>query len=78
MNQCLDTLKEICEILCDDINSELCEEIKNHLESCPKCNAYVDSIKKTIHLIQKVESDDDIPEDTRSRLFEALKLKTCE
>ena len=75
MKKCSNILEQVCEILCEDINAELCEEIKKHLEMCPKCCAYINSIKKTVHLIKIIEEDvEKVPEDIHRRLHKALKI----
>jgi len=77
MKECCRILEKICEILCEDINAELCDEIKKHLESCPRCSAYVDSIKKTITLVKNIEAEDEVPRDIHNRLHKVLQIKNC-
>jgi RNA polymerase sigma factor (sigma-70 family) len=40
----------ICDHLDEDIASPRCRQIKQHLDECPNCRAYLDSLKKTIVL----------------------------
>ena len=72
--ECLNTLDQICEALGEDIDSPLCKEIEEHLKDCPKCCAHVDSIKKVVHLYQRVENDE-IPEAVDERLWKVLNLQ---
>jgi hypothetical protein len=74
---CLKTLEEICDQLAEDINSPLCLEIKQHLETCPKCCAHVDSIKKVVYLYQN-ENKADVPDAVDSRLWKVLNLQKPE
>lgn len=71
---CLKTLQQICDQLTEDIDSSLCQEIKEHLESCPKCCAHVDSIKKVVYLYQN-EIKTDVPDDVDNRLWKVLNLQ---
>ena len=71
---CLKTLQQICDQLAEDIDSSLCQEIKEHLESCPKCCAHVDSIKKVVYLY-KNEIKTDVPDDVDNRLWKVLNLQ---
>lgn len=72
--ECLNTLDQICEALGEDIDSPLCKEIEEHLKDCPKCCAHVDSIKKVVHLYQRVENDE-VPEAVDERLWKVLNLQ---
>jgi predicted anti-sigma-YlaC factor YlaD len=47
---CKEVFNYICENLDEKINSPQCREIRRHLDSCPNCVAYLDSLKKTIRL----------------------------
>lgn len=50
---CKGVYRYICENLDADINSPKCRAIKKHLDACPDCSAYLDSLKKTILLYRK-------------------------
>ena len=76
MNNCEHILEEICGVLCEDINSDLCTEIKEHLKTCPKCSAYVASIKRTIGLVKCMKVEEEVPEDIHNRLQKMLE-KNC-
>ncbi len=71
---CLHTLRDICEELAEDIDSELCKEVQEHLKECPKCCAHVDSMRKVVYLYQKVNNED-VPEDVDKRLWKVLNLR---
>ncbi|MBN1352991.1 hypothetical protein JXJ21_26610 [candidate division KSB1 bacterium] len=75
---CLRNLKELCARIGEDINSAKCRELKAHLEQCPTCCAYVDSVKKTIFLYQLLEDEKDVPESIDKRLWKVLNLKCPE
>jgi len=71
---CIETLKQICEELGEDINSPLCKEVEEHLRNCAKCCAHVDSIKKVVRLYQNVERPD-VPDAVDVRLWKVLNLQ---
>lgn len=71
--KCLTTLEQICEELGENIDAPLCAEIQEHLKDCPKCCAYVDSIKKTVSFYRKL-IDEDVPSEVDSRLWKILNL----
>ncbi|MBN1449162.1 MAG: hypothetical protein JXA28_14640 [Bacteroidetes bacterium] len=49
-HSCQDVVDYICEHFGDDTDSERCLELAQHLEHCPDCNAYCNSIDKMIGL----------------------------
>ncbi len=61
-------IEEICDQLSEYLDSDKCKEIKKHLEDCPTCCAYVDTIRKTVELYKE------LPEDVQERLMKVLKL----
>ena len=71
---CLETLQQICDQLSENIDSPLCQEIKEHLGACPKCCAHVDSIKKVVYLYKNVKASD-VPDDVDERLWKVLNLR---
>lgn len=74
---CLTSLKKICSEMGEDIDSPLCQEVKEHLEKCPKCCAHVDSIKKVVYLY-KNKPGSDVPKQVDHRLWKILNLQKPE
>lgn len=48
--KCTDVFSHICDKLDQDLDSPKCRRIKKHLEECPNCSAYLESLKRTISL----------------------------
>ncbi len=74
--KCKDVMQHICESLGEDLNSERCVAIKNHLDNCPDCKTYFDSVKITINLYKSYEVE--MPTDTHKKLMNLLNLNDCE
>lgn len=72
--ECMENIQQICEALGEDIDSPLCQEIQEHLDQCQTCCAEVDSIKKVVHLYQRL-GDADVPESVDQRLWKVLNLQ---
>lgn len=72
--RCHDVLNHICEELDTKLTSAKCREIKRHLEKCPNCTAYLDSLRKTITLYASSASPQ-LPQKVHKQLFAVLKLK---
>jgi anti-sigma factor RsiW len=71
---CHDVLGHICEELDSKISSAKCRALKAHLEKCPNCTAYLDSLRKTITLY-KATSNPRLSRKTHDELFAVLDLK---
>ena len=72
--ECFKNIDEICDALDEDLDSEVCREIKNHLDACPRCCAQVDSLRKTVHLYQHAENVQ-VPSTVDNRLWKILNLQ---
>jgi len=72
--RCKEVFNHICDHLDERIDSPQCREIRGHLDRCPNCMAYLDSLKKTI-LLYRAYSEPRLPEKTRKRLHSVLKLQ---
>ena len=72
--RCHDVLNHICEELDTKLTSAKCRELKRHLEGCPNCTAYLDSLRKTISLYSTTPNPR-LPQKAREKLFALLKLE---
>jgi len=70
---CKKKIEEICDQLGEDLDSDKCNEIKKHLEDCPTCCAYVNTVKKTVELY-KILPSEQVPGNVHKRLIKILKL----
>jgi len=71
--RCTEVVEHICEHLDSDLDQKKCREIKQHIKNCPNCYAYLDSMKKTVHLY-RIEKTPSVPKRLRTELFAILKL----
>ena len=70
--KCADVYLFICGNLDQDINSPRCREIRRHLEGCPDCTAYLESLKKTVVLYRSFPAPR-LPRRVHLRLVKAIK-----
>ena len=70
---CENLLNQICDELAEDINSEVCESIRQHLESCEVCRTQVTSMQKAVLLFRCLE-DKNVPPATHQRLLKLLNV----
>ncbi len=67
-------LKLLEQQLGKDIDADLIQEVAQHMEECPDCKIYVDSVKQTIKLYRTTENEQSIPDDVSERLYKTLQL----
>ena len=71
---CKKNFERISEYLDGELGHDACQQIEEHLKSCPECRACVDALKKTVDLCKK-SARENIPQDMRKRL--RSKLREC-
>ncbi len=75
MSTCKHVYEHICENLDQELDSPQCREIKKHLEACPDCMAYLDSLKKTVSLYRAVPAPK-VPRSVHARLIKVITLSS--
>jgi predicted anti-sigma-YlaC factor YlaD len=50
---CKEVMNHICDSLGEDLDSPKCVNIKTHLEHCPSCQKYFESVDSTITFYKK-------------------------
>jgi len=66
--------KQICDFMGEDLNAPACKEVADHLENCPNCKVYLDTVKKTVTICREIEKEEIMPEDVKKRLYKVLNL----
>ncbi len=66
------TFHEICNYLGGDLDSPFCKEVRDHLEACPECKVYLDSIKKTVYLLRDNEKTAKVTKKCRDNLVDKV------
>lgn len=69
--KCNDVYLYICDNLDQHLDSPRCREIRKHIEGCPDCTAYLDSLKKTIVLYRSAPATS-IPQAVHRRLIKLI------
>jgi hypothetical protein len=70
---CDQVLKLLCDDLAEDINSEVCQKIKKHLQTCNNCQNQLNSVRNTVNLFKCLE-EKDVPANIHERLSKLLNL----
>lgn len=72
--KCKKTYRYICENLDSNLNSPACVEIKKHLDHCPDCTVYLNTLKKTV-LLYKQQKSPTLGKSARKNLMLSLTLQ---
>jgi len=70
---CQKYLQEISDYIDGELPPNLCKELEEHMVGCTNCTVVVNTLKRTIELYQE-EPDQEIPEETKKRLYHRLLL----
>lgn len=71
--ECEAVLKKICDELAEDIHSELCERIRQHLQQCPACAQKLYAMRRTVELFRCL-NEQSVPPPIHDRLMRLLNL----
>jgi anti-sigma factor (TIGR02949 family) len=71
---CKQFLQELNEYLDETVGPETKQHWQSHVDECPNCFVIVDTTKRTL-AVYKGCSEQDVPKDVSSRLWEALDKK---
>lgn len=73
-HRCSQLLSSISEYVDGTLDPQLCAELERHLGQCKNCAIVVDTLRKTISLVQTCAEGECLPGDVRTRLFHSLNL----
>ncbi len=74
-NKHKEKLKKICDIMGEDFDSPACQEMMEHINSCPTCKVYYDTIKKSVLLCKQNDCIEEVPDAVNDRLIKILDLE---
>jgi hypothetical protein len=70
---CEQALQEICADLSENIDSEVCDQLRRHLQECPNCSQQLSAIRTTVHLYHCLW-EQEVPQAIHQRLALMLNL----
>lgn len=73
-HKCSQFISAISEYVDGTLDPKLCVELERHLCECENCTIVVDTLRKTIDLVQTCTDGDCLPGEVRTRLFQRLNL----
>lgn len=70
---CRDLAARLSEYLDQEVDPEVCADIEDHLDDCPPCRDFLESLRRTVGLVRSVPVDDPIPDDVKRRIVDAYR-----
>ncbi len=67
-------IDELCNYLGQDLNHPMCKELLQHVQECPECRIYIDTIKMTVSLYRQKSENQPVPQKVTAQLFKKLNL----
>ena len=77
MLTCKQFLQELNDYLDESIDLELRKRLEAHITECPNCFVIFDTTKRTIQVYKGMHQQN-IPDDVRTRLMQALEKKCAQ
>ena len=74
MNDCQHNIFQIHAYIDDELDKTQCLELESHIADCKNCRIVVNTLKKTIQLVQTDGQEIHLTEDARLRLYTQLGL----
>lgn len=68
-------MSELCNYLGQDLDHPMCQELLQHVNVCPECQFYLDTIRMTVSLYRETHQTKPVPNHIKRELFRNLKLK---
>ena len=70
--ECREIFARLSEYLDDELEADLCVDLEGHMADCPPCQAFLESLRRTVRLTEGVERPT-LPDEVRRRVVEAYK-----
>jgi len=68
-------LDELCDYLGEDLDHPMCQELIQHVQECPECKFYLDTIKLTVNIFRETHPSSPVPKDVKENLLKTLKIQ---
>jgi anti-sigma factor (TIGR02949 family) len=68
---CREIFERLSEYLDEELDPDLCSKIEAHLDGCEPCEAFLESLRRTVGHVGQVDSEG-LPDELRDALRKAL------
>ena len=67
---CKQIFEKLSEYMDGDLPTDLCERIDDHMADCPPCQSFMESLRRTVKLVERVDAPA-MPDEIRASVREA-------
>ncbi len=68
-------IDELCNYLGHDLDDCGCQELREHIENCPNCLEYIESIRTTVSICKEAYKEEPVPDNCKKSLLRMLEEK---
>ncbi len=68
-------IDELCNYLGQDLDHPMCKELMHHVNECPECQFYLDTVKMTVSIFRDTHKSEPMPDHVKDNLLKTLNLK---
>lgn len=72
---CREILEKLSEYIDEDLDPSMCDQIEEHMSGCSPCVAFVNTLKKTVKLVNTAGNEVIVPEEVRGKLHDFLRSR---
>jgi len=69
--ECKEIFARLSEYMDGELEVDLCAKLEGHLDDCPPCQAFLESLRRTVSLTERQETPR-LPDEVRRRLRDAV------
>lgn len=69
-SSCKKIFEKLSEYMDGELPADLCERMDEHMADCPPCQAFLESLGRTVRLVEQIDAPR-MPEEIRSSVREA-------
>lgn len=70
---CGSMAERLSEYLDRELDPEACARIDDHLDTCPPCRAFLESLRRTVGLVRGARLRLELPDDVRRKILDAYR-----
>jgi RNA polymerase sigma-70 factor (ECF subfamily) len=74
--RCRELVERLSEYLDGELDPGMCAEVEEHLGGCPPCEAFLESLRRTVALLRRMP-DPPMPEEVRRHLVSIVAARAA-
>ena len=67
--ECHEIFAQLSEYVDGELDPDLCERLETHMDDCPPCQAFLESLRRTVKLTRELRTQE-LPDELKQELVE--------